>query len=222
MSTLAPLRKLYRYTYKRFFKKYDLLLELESRGYNTLLDVGCGSYSPVRSFNKNIYTVGVDTFEPSIEESRRKGIHNDYVLANVLDIEKHFKPVSFDIVVACDVIEHLKKEDGYKLMDVMEKVAKHKVIFFTPNGYLEQGDRFKNPWQVHLSGWSAEEFQKRGYNVYGINGAKQLRADYAKVKYKPAVLWNFISDVTELFVYKKPTKAFQLFAVKNMDSNGTR
>ena len=216
---MSVLKKIYRYTYKRLFKKYDVLLELESAGYKNLLDVGCGSYSPVQSFNKKIHTVGVDTFEPSIIESKQKGIHNEYVLSNVLDIDKHFQPKSFDVVIACDLIEHLKKEDGYKLMEKMEQIAKHKVIIFTPNGFLEQGDRFKNPWQIHLSGWEASEFESRGYKVQGINGTKSLRGQYAKAKNQPEVLWNFISDLSELFVYNKPTKAFQLFAVKDMSIN---
>src|SRR5688500_9881031 len=101
---IKSLKKIYRYTYKNWLKKVDVLLEKEADGYKTLLDVGCGSYSPVQTFNKRLHTVGVDAFEPSIEESRRKGIHNEYVKMNVLEIDKKFEPKSFDVVIATDVI----------------------------------------------------------------------------------------------------------------------
>ncbi|HET8963234.1 MAG TPA: class I SAM-dependent methyltransferase [Chitinophagales bacterium] len=213
---IKHLKYLYRNTYKTFFSKYDVILEKESKNYVSLLDVGCGSYSPISSFSKKLYCVGVDLFEKSIEESKSKGIHNDYVICNVLDIDKHFESNQFDIVVACDVIEHLEKVDGWRLMEKMESIAKHKVVFYTPNGFLDQGDRFNNPWQVHHSGWTADDFKNKGYKVIGINGVKSLRGEYAKVKYKPAFLWNFISDITELFVRNKPEKAFQLFAIKKI------
>ena len=209
------LRKTYRYTYKAMFSKYDVVIEKEIKDCKNLLDVGCGSYSPVQTFNQKIHCVGVDAFLPSIEISKAKGIHDEYVQINVLEILNHFGPNSFDAVVALDLIEHLTKEDGYKLLDQVEAIAAKKIFIYTPNGFLEQGDRENNPWQVHLSGWDPEDFRKRGYTVYGVNGIKPLRGEFAKVKNKPAFLWNFISDLTTLFVKNKPEKAFQLLAVKS-------
>lgn len=153
---------------------------------------------------------------PSIEVSKRKCIHNEYFQMNVLDIDRNFAPKSIDCVVALDVIEHQKKEDGLLLLQKMENIARKKVIVFTPNGFVEQGDRFSNPWQVHLSGWDADEFRKRGYKVIGVNGYKSLRGQYAKVKYKPVPFWNFISDLSELFVRNQPEKAYQLLAIKRI------
>lgn len=210
------LRKAYRYSYKSFFSKYDVVIEHEIKGYKTLLDVGCGANSPVQTFNKNLYCVGVDAFIPSIEKSKKKKIHNEYVQINVLDIDKNFTDKSFDIVVALDLIEHLEKADGILLMEKMERIARAKVIIYTPNGFLPQGDRENNPWQVHLSGWDPIEFEERGYEVIGVNGVKSLRGAFAKVKRKPAIFWNFASDLSELFVKNKPVQAFQLLAIKTI------
>ncbi len=210
------LRKSYRYTYKSFFSKYDVIIEREVRGMNNLLDVGCGANSPVQTFNRNLYCVGVDAFEPSIEKSKLKKIHNEYLKLDVLKVGNEFGDKSFDIVVALDLIEHLEKNDGLLLLDMMEKIASKKVIIYTPNGFLPQGDRESNPWQVHLSGWTVEEFEKRGYDVIGVNGIKSLRGEFAKVKNKPAFFWNLISDISELFVKTKPEKAFQLLAIKKI------
>ena len=212
------LRKSYRYTYKAFFSKYDVIIEREVKGLNNLLDVGCGANSPVQTFNKNLYCVGVDAFEPSLEKSKVKKIHNDYKKLDVLKVGEEFPSKSFDIVVALDLIEHLEKGDGLHLLDMIEKIASKKVIIYTPNGFLPQGDRENNPWQVHLSGWTAQEFVDRGYKVIGVNGIKSLRGAFAKVKYKPAFLWNFISDLTELFVKHNPEIAFQLLAIKTIQT----
>ncbi len=210
------LRKSYRYTYKAFFSKYDVIIEREVKGFKNLLDVGCGANSPVQTFNENLYCVGVDAFEPSLEKSKLKKIHNEYRKLDVLKVGQAFAPKSFDIVVALDLIEHLEKSDGLQLLDMMEKIASKKVIIYTPNGFLPQGDRENNPWQVHLSGWTAQEFSDRGYEVIGVNGIKSLRGAFAKVSYKPAFFWNFISDMSELFVKHKPEKAFQLLAIKTI------
>lgn len=208
------LRKTYRYTYKAIFSKYDVVIEREVRDCKTLLDVGCGANSPVQTFNRNLHCTGVDAFVPSIERSRAKGIHNAYVQADVLKIGELFDPQSFDIVVALDLVEHLEKQDGLCLLDMMEKIAKKKVVIYTPNGFLPQGDRESNPWQVHLSGWTAEEFRQRGYTVMGVNGIKSMRGEFAKPKWRPWFFWAFISDLTEPFVKHKPEKAFQLLAIK--------
>ena len=208
------LRKSYRYSYKSLFSKYDVIIEHEVRNCKTLLDVGCGANSPVQTFNKNLHCVGIDAFLPSIERSKQKKIHNEYVQADVLEIGDTFEASSFDIVVALDLVEHLEKADGLRLLDMMEVIASKKVIIYTPNGFLRQGDRESNPWQVHLSGWTPEEFVKRGYKVYGVNGIRSLRGEFAKPKLKPWFFWGFISDLTEPFVKNKPENAFQLLAIK--------
>ena len=56
--------------------------------------------------------------------------------------------------VALDVIEHLVKPDGIKLMRDMETIAAKKVIFFTPCGFLPQHHTTNDDLQEHLSGWS--------------------------------------------------------------------
>jgi 2-polyprenyl-3-methyl-5-hydroxy-6-metoxy-1,4-benzoquinol methylase len=77
------------------------------RGMRTVLDVGCGGViSPFRF----IGTVGpqrrtgIDVHEPSIESSRRAGIHHEYLLGDVMHMILPEK--SYDCVVTLDVVEH--------------------------------------------------------------------------------------------------------------------
>lgn len=183
-------------------------------GCTELLDVGCGSNSPVKYFSKPVYCVGVDVHEASIEESKKQGIHNEYYLMDVLEIQRQFEPNSFDCVLASDLIEHLTKEDGLKLLAMMEAIAKKRVVVFTPNGFLPQGEYDHNPWQVHKSGWDIEEMEAKGYKVIGINGHKSLRGEYADIKLRPKIIWRMVSEITQLFVRNHPQYAFQILCVK--------
>ena len=200
--------------YYRILPDYRVELKKAIGDCKTLLDVGCGSSSPIKSFSNKLYCVGVDAFEPSIEKSKKEQIHNKYYKMDVLEIGKNFKPKSFDCVLASDLIEHLTKEEGFKLLEMMEKIAKKKVIVFTPNGFLSQGEYDNNPWQVHKSGWTVDEIKKRGYKIIGINGWKPLRGEFASVKFRPKLLWVIISDITQVFVRNNPKKAFQILCVK--------
>ncbi|MFH1972237.1 MAG: methyltransferase domain-containing protein [archaeon] len=204
--------------YKGIFKTYEDELKKAVGNSSSLLDVGCGSNSPIHPFSKNLSTVGVDDFFPSIEKSKQKQIHNAYKQINVLEINKNFDENSFDCVLASDLIEHLTKEEGNKLIDSMEKIAKKKVIIFTPNGFLHQGEYDNNAYQIHKSGWTAEEMKKRGYKVIGINGWKQLRGEFTNIKYKPTFVWRIISDLTQLITRNNPKKAFQILCIKNTES----
>ena len=183
---------------------------------DTLLDIGCGDDSPVQFLSPDIYKVGVDIFQPSIEASKKKKIHADYVRLNVLDVENYFDESSFDCAVASDLVEHLEKKDGYKLIRQMEKVAKKRIVIFTPNGFLIQGEYNQNPWQVHHSGWTPEEMEEMGFKVYGINGMKNLRGEYSRIKYKPYFFFRILSDITQFYTKNRPEHAFQILCVKEL------
>lgn len=207
-------RNLYRNYFLKAFPDYYAELEKAVGGCKSLLDVGCGKDSPIANFSKKIRSVGVDAFLPAIEESREKGIHDDYCNIDVLDIDKNFRSDSFDCVLASDLIEHLEKDEGDLLIEKMEKLAQKKVIIFTPNGFLPQGELEDNSWQVHKSGWYVDEMRERGYEVIGINGWKPLRAEYAELRFRPKKLWLLISDFTQLFVRNNPEKAFHILCIK--------
>ncbi len=152
---------------------------------SSLLDVGCGFNSPVRMLpHRPKRLVGVDGFQPVIEQSREAGIHDEYLQASILEIDKCLETNSFDCVLASDLIEHLTKEDGLKLLTQMETISKGKVIVYTPNGFLPQGVEYDNPMPRHISGWTVKEMRERGDNVTGIEGVKRCRGEIAKIRWR--------------------------------------
>lgn len=195
---------------------YYKTLEKELKIMRTVLDVGCGNWSPIANVKKNFYSVGIDIYKPSIQEIKKKKIHDVYKIGNVLKINKYFKPKSFDAVVALDVVEHFEKKEGLSLIKQMENIAKKKVIILTPYGFTKQHPYDGNPYQVHKSGWFIEDFKKRGYNVYGMRGIRFIRGEYATIRFNPWFLWGTLSVISQPLVYYVPKLAYQLLAVKQI------
>jgi len=196
---------------------YYMRLRAELRTSASVLDVGCGARSPLGRVAKTFTSVGVDIFKPSIDASKKKGIHDSYVTCNVLDIDWKFKKNSFDSVIALDLIEHIDKKDGTMLLKKMEHIAREKVIILTPNGFINQDPYEDNPYQVHKSGWTVDDFEKRGYVVRGLRGLRMLRGECATIRFRPWILWATIAVVSEYLLYFFPKWSNQLFAVKDVN-----
>jgi hypothetical protein len=184
---------------------------------SSLLDIGCGHASPVRRFSGRLErTAGVDLFEPYLERSRAAGIHSEYHRIGALEIESRFGPASFDCVVALDLIEHLEKADGLRLLEAMERVARRRVIVFTPNGFVPQAGYDDNPYQAHRSGWTVNEMRGLGYRSWGVNGWKALRGERAEPRWRPRRLWGTLALWTQPLVERRPERAFHLLCVKDL------
>jgi len=202
--------------YLTLFPDFKVILKRELTGCNKVLDLGCGYHSPISRCSIP-FSVGVELFEPYLRESKRKGIHSQYIKADIAKLE--FKPKSFDAVIAHEVIEHLTKQDGAELLGKMEQWAKEKVIITTPNGYLLQDTYHNNPLQEHRSGWRAQELRELGFKVRGIDGWKGLRGYSSAMKYEPAFLWRRISDLTQMITFCYTKLAFRLVAIKRIKYN---
>ena len=114
--------------------------------------------------------------------------------------------------MAINVIEYLTKQEGIELINKMKSWARNKVILTTPNGYQSQETYGDNPFQIQKTGWTARELEERGFMVIGLGGYKKLRGDNGLRKYKPASVWEIISDLTQKVVYYYNNQAFQLMA----------
>lgn len=184
------------------------------RSCKSCLEIGCGADSPARMVGFERY-VGLDGHGPVIEEAKRNDLGGEYVLGRAEDIVSLFGEKSFDCVVGLDLIEHLTKEDGLRLIADMERVARKRVLLFTPNGFLPQESR-DGDLQEHLSGWTAEEMRDLEFRVVGMHGPKGLRGDHHKPKIKPAALGSAISQLLQLYTRHAPGKAAAILCVKDV------
>jgi len=205
---------IYKNIYRKIFPGLRRHLKNALSDCQSVLDLSCGKNSPIQYCNIP-YSVGVEIFQPYLEESKKKKIHTKYIKKDIKKLS--FKSNSFDAVIALDVLEHLRKEDGYELIERMEIWARKKIIIFTPHGYTFQDDYNHNPFQIHKSGWQIEDLQKLGFKVFGMNGWKKLRKGYrSQMRYKPIIFWELASELTQKIAYFCPRIAFQIFAIKEL------
>ena len=191
-----------------------LALRKALSGCQSVLDVGCGS-SPVMRTIGVPHIVGIDGYEPSVAEAKRLNTHDEMVQGDVRNLAQYFQPKQFDACVGLDVIEHLVKPDGMKMMQDMERIAAKKVILFTPCGFLQQRHAANDDLQEHLSGWEPAEMAGYGYHVAGYLGPKKLRGEHHAIKGRPRFFWSVISLLAHfMWTRNHPEKAAAILCVK--------
>ncbi|MCX6926852.1 MAG: class I SAM-dependent methyltransferase [Verrucomicrobia bacterium] len=194
----------------------------------TALDIGCGPSSFLNQFRPNLRTVGLDAFEGAIAEARRRGQHDDYVLADILTtspeaILERAGGRPFDLVTLFDVIEHFPRRQGLELLERCERLTSKFVVVHTPNGFLPQGPEYGNEFQRHLSGWFPCDFEGMAYTVHGTTGAKMFRGYAAGLRYNfPGAASCDVLLAGLLRIEKRPQRAFSLLAVKDVRGEPVR
>ena len=85
----------------------------------------------------------------------------------------------YDLIIACDVIEHFEKADGNKLIDELLRHAPV-LIMTTPAGYAPQGAAYGNEHETHLSTWSEADlarwphrYKLIGFTFMAVIGASE-------------------------------------------------
>ncbi len=184
----------------------------------SVLDVGCGASMTMRQLGVP-QTTGIDGYEPSLDQAKRRRTHDHLVLGDVCNLDAYFKPRQFDACVALDVIEHQTKADGLRLMEQMERIAARRVVLFTPNGFLPQGHTTPGDRQVHLSGWEPAEMERCGYRVIGFLGPRKLRGQRHGLNRRPAVFWGMVSLAGHfLWTRRHPARAAALLCYKTVEA----
>ncbi len=116
-----------------------------------------------------------------------------------------------------DLIEHLPKEAGLKLLRDMESVARQQVVIFTPSGFKPQGNKAAGDLEEHLSGWEPKEMRQHGYKVIGALGPKWLRGELHVLKYWPKIFWGLVALLLHLLWTRwRPESAAAILCVKRI------
>ena len=188
----------------------------------TILDLGCGQGKPMELIKKRMRVgkaVGVDLFEPYINQARGKKIHDEYIIKDIKKI--NFKPKSFDIVIASHVLEHMTKQEALKVLGKMERIARRQVLVATPIGEMYHPPVDNNPLQLHKSHFLPSYFEKRGYSIvkYGwrwLLGDKGLvhRVQNDLVK---KLLYTFNILATPIYYLFQPLCDYIFVAYKKLD-----
>lgn len=209
---------------ERLFHTLGYCLQKELEGCESVLDLGCGPSSPLQHCRGVKYSVGVEPFGPYLEESKKLGIHSEYLDKRIEDLD--FPEGSFDAVLMIEVLEHLPKEVGLDVLKKCQRWAKKKVIISSPNGFLAQKELDHNSLQKHLSGWDYRAMRGRGFKCRGLAGLKFLRQEnqeetmgdnlLSSIRFRPRFFWFVVATLSQLLTYYLPQLAFGLFSVKEV------
>jgi len=188
------------------------------KGAGSILDVGCGKGQLMEIVNrsKDFFVVGIDLYATYIKECKRRGTHSDYLVSDARFLP--FRRKSFDTVLCLQVIEHLSKGDGLRLIQNAEETARKQVIISTPAGLFRQKAYDGNPLQIHKSSWVLTEFKVLGYKVKGqglpvVYGERGLARTLPRfLAYPTSVLSYAFSPLT----YRVPQIAAHFIAVKSL------
>lgn len=184
-------------------------------GSGSVLDVGCGYGTILTSLGLHFeYTLGLDAHEPAVEASRAQGLHDEYIVGEVGDLA--LPDNSFDAVIMMDVIEHLEPVAARETLAQLERIAHKVVVIFTPNGWVDQDEKLGNAYQVHRSGWSADDFRALGFDVIGAKGWRRMRGEESVPRW-PQALSRAVLALSQPIVERCPELAYSLLAVKRLD-----
>jgi hypothetical protein len=133
-----------------------------------VLDIGCGIV-PMNYFRPKLHLM----VEPWQEYSdilayRHSGDKSVIIIrTGALEALCQLGDNSVDSIFLLDVIEHLEKEEGRKVIIECERVAREQIMIFTPLGFMPQHmeSNQADGWglggstvQEHRSGWEPEDF----------------------------------------------------------------
>ena len=140
----------------------------------SLLSLCCGIGLELSNLSTNDVTA-VDIAPQYIEKVKDRCPQANTVVSDSLEYIKEQPDNSVDVISIIDGIEHLDKRSGLEIITQMKRVAKHKILLFTPEvkatgGYLKNephnawGIEGADKFQEHRSGWSKLELKDLGFN----------------------------------------------------------
>jgi hypothetical protein len=181
------------------------------------LDIGCGGASPLTDLRSRTFaSTGIDVDARAIQTSRANQTHDRYIVGDFMALDLR---EAFDVVVLSHVIEHFERDRGMEVLRRVETTATRLLYVETPFGFFEQDDYDGNPFQRHLSGWFPNDFESRGYTVYG-SGPRWLRRPMGRPKPLPEPLMRSIERSLQWFYFTRPQRAATISAIRFKDAAG--
>ena len=145
------------------------------------LDCGSNDGRTHKGFDRGKTTVA-ELFPPSVEQLRQQGfaevLHEDM---RTVTARFAAEGRQFERVTAFDVIEHIPKADGYKMIAAIEQIASREIIFMIPietpelaatqqfqdfrESGLSQHPDGQRELHDHKSQWAPDDLRVLGYEV---------------------------------------------------------
>lgn len=154
---------------------YPYVREATKNG-ESLLSLCCGIGLELYGLATQDVTA-VDLAPQYLAEVHQRCPQAKLIVEDVYTYTKRQPDNSVDVISIIDGIEHLPRRTGARLIPQMKRVARKKILLFTPEGYLKNEPH--NAWgiegadhlQRHLSGWTVEDLEQRGFRLLNRVGS---------------------------------------------------
>lgn len=126
-------------------------------GARTVLDVGPGhgKYGVLLREYAGVEVVdAVEMWEPYVEEFNLRGIYDEVLVSDVLDLPEEFF-ADYDAVLTVSSIEHMPKEPA---IEWLRRIPGH-VVIVTPRDWMQEDHPV--PTERHQSLWTVQDFRTR-------------------------------------------------------------
>jgi len=164
---------LIRFAVERFLKTLqELVDELEV---STILEVGCGEgylTNFLHQLKPGSEILGTDIDQKIIDQARQRYPHHDFTVADVENLPFGRK---FDLVVACEVLEHVKNPER-ALAEIAQVTSKYALLSVPAEPLwrilnIIRGAYLKNLGNTpgHLHHWRLEQFKTTAKTYFQIS-----------------------------------------------------
>lgn len=186
------------------------LVQQHVTNYDTVLDLGCGvmqattdtlydKVSTKRQIADRLHYKMKYSQKGNLECKSILGcdIHRKYLdkikdrfntISLKMDELDRFVDNSFDVVLCLDVLEHLELMQAMKAVDEMKRIARKKVIIYTPSVWDDNSEHVEDAWELgenqhqqHHCLVPFEELKKSGFAVSFPEPDKNTFAVYTKL-----------------------------------------
>ena len=136
----------------------------------SILDVGCGfglwgflcrehldvAETRVQPHEWRVRIDGVELFEPYIQTHQR-ALYTKIIIGDIRDLAPTLD--NYELIIAGDVIEHLHKDEGERVVEQLYEKATRALMVNIPLGEgWEHPECHGNPGELHRSKWYPEDF----------------------------------------------------------------
>jgi len=97
-------------------------------------------------------------------------IYDEIYIGDAIDVIPQLD--RYDMIIASDILEHMNKDSGIKLINAIKDKSQYAYIV-TPKNVLPQGAVYDNIAESHVVGWTIEDLSVYG-TVTGHGGAHVL------------------------------------------------
>lgn len=129
--------------------------------------------------------IGIEVFKPHLQRIKSLELYDGLVLHDFRRALP-FKDNTFDILIACQVLEHNEKEKMINALSECERVVKEGglILIGVPHGFVQRPYRHGNPFSQHRSAWYPADFKRFGFKVVLIPSARYPRTlmPFARVR----------------------------------------